>query len=91
MRTMIRNRKRTSKDAYNYLQLRQKSSEGGQVLLLLKLLTGLGLIMPGEGLYLITLEGLVESFFKIYCYKITKLSVIDLWRSDDLCLSKTRN
>lgn len=29
----------------------------------------------GKGMYLITLEGLIESFFKIYCYKIMELSV----------------
>lgn len=27
----------------------------------------------GKGLYLVTLERLIESFFKIYCYKIIQL------------------
>lgn len=45
----------------------------------------------GKGMYLITLEGLIESFFKIYCYKIMELSVRLICGFQMICISLSKN
>lgn len=42
---------------------RLRSSDGNEPRVLLKLLIGMALIMSGKGLYLVTIEGFIESFF----------------------------